>query len=92
MRGFKPSILIAFAFVLAAASSLHSAAVTISPNLLSVVDGSSVQFTATVSGLTNITTTWSAGGWSAATLPRARLLRQVSIPHPALCRRRIRSR
>jgi hypothetical protein len=62
MRGLKPSILILFAFVLMAASSLDAATVMISPTLPSVVAGSSVQFAATVSGLTSGATSWSAGG------------------------------
>src|SRR5579862_7718465 len=62
MRGFQTSMLSLIAFMLTPASSLHAATLTLSPTVPSVVAGSSVQFAATVSGLSNSALTWYAGG------------------------------
>jgi hypothetical protein len=66
MQGFAARIAALFAVVTMAAGCLHAQTVTITPGYLNVGFGQTVQYTATVTGLSSATVKWavSAGGGS----------------------------
>src|SRR5579864_5777528 len=63
MKSFSPSLIVAFLVVCSIGS--HAQTVAITPHLASVAPGGTVQYTATVTGLTSKAVTWLVRGGNA---------------------------